>query len=86
MLKTGKVDAIIMEKPVAESYVKSNNDIALTSVEVTDETGGSAIAFKKGNTELVEQANKTIDRLISEGKIDQFLTEANKLAEEQKDQ
>ena len=76
----------LWKSSVAESYVKSNNDIALTSVEVTDETGGSAIAFKKGNTELVEQANKTIDRLISEGKIDQFLTEANKLAEEQKDQ
>jgi len=85
MLKTGKVDAIIMEKPVAESYVKSNSEIALTSVEVTDETGGSAIAFKKGNTELVEQANKTIDRLIAEGKIEQFLTEANKLAEEVKE-
>ena len=85
MLKTGKVDAIIMEKPVAESYVKSNSEIALTSVEVTDETGGSAIAFKKGNTELVEQANKTIDRLIAEGKIEQFLTEVNKLAEEVKE-
>lgn len=86
MLKTGKVDAIIMEKPVAESYVNSNSDITLTSAEETDETGGSAVAFKKGNTELVEQANKTIDRLISEGKIDEFLKEANKLADEQKDQ
>lgn len=84
MLQSGKVDAIVMELPVAKSYVQTNDSIALTSIEATDETGGSAVAIKKGNTDLVNQVNKTIDRLLKEGKIDQYLTEANKLAEKEK--
>lgn len=83
MLQSGKVDAIIMELPVAQSYTKSNSDIALTSVEVKDEQGGSAVAVKKDNPSLVKELDKTIDRLNKEKKIDEFLTEANKLAEEQ---
>lgn len=85
MLQTGKVDAIVMEKPVAESYAKTNDGIALTSVEVKDETGGSAVAIKKGNSDFVKKVDETIDRLLKEGKIDQFLTDANKLADEQKE-
>jgi polar amino acid transport system substrate-binding protein len=84
MLQTGKVDAIVMEKPVAESYARTNADIALTSIEVTDETGGSAVAVKKGNSDLAKKVDETIKRLLEEEKIDVFLTEANKLADEQK--
>jgi polar amino acid transport system substrate-binding protein len=86
MLQSGKVDAIIMEKPVAESYVKTNDKIALSSAEVKDEDGGSAVAAKKGNTEFVKKVNETIERLLKEGKIDQYLTDANKLADEQKEE
>ncbi|WP_163195639.1 transporter substrate-binding domain-containing protein [Clostridium thermarum] len=84
MLQTGKVDAVVMEKPVAESYSKTNSSIALTSIEVSDEAGGSAVAIKKGNIDLVKKVDETIDRLLKEGKIDEFLIEANKLADEQK--
>ena len=31
-----------------------------------------AIAVKKGNTELLDEINKVIDKLIEEGKIDEF--------------
>lgn len=83
MLQTKKVDAIIMEKPVAEAYVKTNSDLALTSVEVTDEDGGSAVAVKKDNPSLVAEINKTIDRLAKDNKINEFFDVANKLAEQQ---
>ena len=85
MLQSGKVDAIVMEKPVAQSYAKTNDSIALTAIEAKDETGGSAVAIKKGNSEFVKKVDKTIDRLLKEGKVDQYLAEANKLAEEQKE-
>lgn len=77
-LKSGKVDALLVEKPVGEFNVKQNTAIALTDITIKDEEGGSAIAMKKGETELVNQVNKTIDRLINEGKIDEFVVDANK--------
>jgi polar amino acid transport system substrate-binding protein len=85
MLQAGKVDAIVMEKPVAQSYANTNDDIALTAVEVKDEAGGSAVAIKKGNSEVVKKVDETIGRLLEEGKVDKFFAEANKLAEEQKE-
>lgn len=76
-LKNKKIDALVVELPVANGYVKNNNDLALTDIAVKDDTGGSAIAIKKGNTNLVEQVNKTLDRLMKDGTIDKFVQEAN---------
>lgn len=84
MLQSGKVDAIIMELPVATSYAKNNDKIALTSVEVKDEEGGSAVAVKKNNPELVKEIDSTIDRLLKDNKIEEFFSEASKLADQQK--
>ncbi len=76
-LKNKKIDALVVELPVANGYVKNNNDLAITEVSVKDDTGGSAIAVKKGNKNLVEQINKTLDRLLKDGTIDKFVQEAN---------
>lgn len=86
MLQSGKVDAIVMELPVASSYVKTNDKLALTSVEVKDEQGGSAVAVKKNSPELVKEIDKTIDRLLKDNKVSEFFAEANKLAEEQQEE
>ncbi len=76
-LKNKKIDALVVELPVANGYVKNNNDLALTNVPVKDNTGGSAIAVKKGNSNLVEQLNKTLDRLMKDGLVEKFVREAN---------
>lgn len=80
-LKNKKVDAIVVEVPVAKGYENKHKDIMISKVAVKDETGGSAIAVKKGNKDLVDAFNKTIDRLLSEKKIDQFVAEANEAVE-----
>jgi ABC-type amino acid transport substrate-binding protein len=82
MLQNNKVDAVIMEQPVAKQYVKANDDIVLAPQEIHDEEGGSAIAVAKDNPEMIEKINASLDRLISEGKIDQFVAEAGLLAEQ----
>lgn len=76
-LKNNKIDALVVELPVANGYVNNNNDLALCGIEVKDETGGSAIAIKKGNTALLELVNKSLDRLMTDGSIDKFVKEAN---------
>ncbi|HHV59090.1 MAG TPA: transporter substrate-binding domain-containing protein [Clostridiaceae bacterium] len=75
-LKNKKVDALVMEKPVANAYIDANPDLALSEIEVVDDTGGSAIAIAKGNEDFVEKLNSILDNLINTGKIDQFVTDA----------
>ena len=80
-LKAGNIDAAIVELPVAEGYVKQYPSLALSDAKVVDETGGSAIAVKKGNQDLVDQINATIKRLQEEGLIDQFVIDANNIVD-----
>ena len=81
-LKNNKVDAILVEAPVAEINCEKNDGIAIAKdLVVTDDEGGSAIAMKKGSTELQTEVNKTIKSLKDTNKIDEFVIEANKLVE-----
>lgn len=82
-LKAGKIDALVVEKPVGEMAMSNNSDIVLSDISFEDETGGNAVAVKKGQKELVEQVNKTINRLKESGNIDKFIIEANELASKQ---
>ncbi len=81
-LKTKKVDALVMERPVAKNYVKTNPELFITDIKVEDDEGGSAVAVKKNNPELVKAINKTLDRLMKDGKIDEFFAKAVELSEE----
>lgn len=82
-LKSGKIDALVIEKPVAEMAMKNNKELALSNVEFKDEEGGSAVALKKGETELVDAVNSTIKKLKESGQLDKFIVEANELASKQ---
>ncbi|OPJ57019.1 ABC transporter substrate-binding protein [Alkalithermobacter paradoxus] len=80
-LKNNKVDAVVLEKPVANAYVNKNSDLYLTQIKLEEEDGGSAVAVKKGNEDLVKAINKTLERLINDNSIEKFVTEATELAE-----
>lgn len=79
-LKSGKVDAIVMEKPVAEMAVKSNPELSVGKFVISDDEGGNAVAMKKGSPKLLEEVNKVIVELNESGKMDQFISDANDLA------
>ena len=81
-LKNKKVDALVVEKPVAEAYVSKNPDLSIPAVTVTQsEENGSAVAVKKGSEDLVEALNKSLDRIIKDKLVDKFVTEANEQVE-----
>lgn len=80
-LNSKRVDAAILEGPVAESFVKNVKGLVITDAKPVTEDEGYVIGIKKGNQELLDQVNKTLDRLISAGSIDQFVAEASELAE-----
>ena len=75
-VKHNKVDAVIMEKPVAEAYADRHDDLILMDLTFEDAEGGSAVAVKKGNPELIEEINKILDRLMEDGSVDRFVVEA----------
>ncbi|WP_300383744.1 transporter substrate-binding domain-containing protein [Clostridium sp.] len=79
-LKAGKIEALIVELPVAEMIVKNNEELAIAEEKIKDESSGSAIAIKKDSKELVVQVNKTIKKIIDEKLLDKFIIDANDLA------
>lgn len=81
-LKSKKVDALIVEQPVAVGYVAKNPDLALTEISPEYESGGSAVAVNKGETELLAAIQKTLDRLTADGSIDKWVSEMTELADQ----
>lgn len=82
-VKNSKLEAVVAELPVAKAYVGANPDLTLADYTFQDAEGGSAIAVKKGNAELVEAINATIARLVAEDKITRFVGEASLLSDAQ---
>jgi arginine/lysine/histidine transporter system substrate-binding protein len=82
-LKSKNVDALVVEFPVAEAYADKNADIIVSGMKFSEETSqkGSAVAISKGNEELLNSVNKTLDRLMKEDKISKFVADANSMAD-----
>lgn len=76
-LLTGRIDAVVIDKLPAEEIVKNNSDKLVTSQfgEISEAYG---IAVKKGNTELLDSINSTLQRLLDEGKIEEFIDNHSK--------
>lgn len=79
-LKTGKIDGIILADTVAKSYVATNADLATNGMDLGSE-GGVAIAMAKGSPELIEAVNAKLEALMAEGKVEQWITDANLMVE-----
>lgn len=83
-LKTGKLDALIVELPVSKIATEVNGELAVADNIVKVSEGGSAIAIQKGNKDLVDQVNATIKELKDDGKMDQLVNDAIELVPYQK--
>ena len=83
-LKTGKLDVVITELPVAKIASEVNSELAVADEVIKNSEGGSAIAIQKGNKDLVDEVNSTIKELKENGKIDQFTNDAIELVPYQK--
>ncbi|WP_040950024.1 transporter substrate-binding domain-containing protein [Gorillibacterium massiliense] len=80
-LKSKKVDALIVELPVAQVYVSKNPELVIADAKPNDDVGGSAIAVHKKNPSLVKALDSAIDKLAAEKKIDAFFVDASNLME-----
>ncbi len=70
-LKNGKVDCIVMDELPAKDLVAANAELVILDGTLFEDK--YAIAVDEGNKELLDKINKVIDKLIADGKIDQFI-------------
>ena len=87
-MKSGELQAIVCDSVLAENIVKSNGDAFKCFPEKYDsgeeaEVENIAIAFNKGNEDLVAAVNEIIEPLIEDGTVEEFYVkqseEASKL-------
>ncbi len=78
-LRRKQVDAVILEKPVADTF--KSDDLLNLECDTESQPLGSAAAFKKGDTDLVERVNQVLRKLIAENKITESIQAAKVLAD-----
>lgn len=85
-LKNEKVDAAILEGPVAEAYVEENDDLALSDLEFEEGDKETAVAFPKDSPVLAENINDSIQTINDENLMEGYQEEANELMFSEEDQ
>src|SRR5699024_10328103 len=76
-LKSGKVNGMVIEGPVAEAYLKQNQDLAFADdVKFNEGTKQTAIAVPKNSPELMERLNTSIKDVKDKGLLDDYKASA----------
>lgn len=75
-LQQDKVDAIVLETPVAEGFISNDSNFVLANIAIGEPEGGSAVAVQNGDAELLAKINEVIAALIANGQMDQFVKDA----------
>ncbi|MCR4807614.1 MAG: basic amino acid ABC transporter substrate-binding protein [Lachnospiraceae bacterium] len=71
-LNNGKCDVVVLDSATAQKYVKDNPDLKIVTDNDAFETEQYGIAVKKGNTELLDQINASIDKMLKDGTISEW--------------
>lgn len=77
-MNSGKVDVVVVDKLPAE--IVANQYENFKAIEMLYADGSKtdesyAVCVAKGNKDLLDVVNKVVDKLISEGKIDQWIVD-----------
>lgn len=75
-VKNNKSDCIIMDQLPAQELVKENDELMILDEVLFEDRYGMAV--KKGNKELLDEMNKVLQRLMDEGKIDEYILKYSK--------
>lgn len=84
-VKNGSLDGLVVEKTVADAYVKQNPELMIASIQLKSmKEDALCIAVPKGNETLVKELNKQIKGMKEAGIIDKMVEENNQLAQKSK--
>lgn len=75
-VKNNKADCIVMDQIPAQQLVSQNPELKILDGILFKDSYGMAV--KKGNTELLDKMNTVLQKLIDEGKIEEYIIEYSK--------
>lgn len=70
-LKANKVDCVVMDELPAKAILEKNEGLKILTKPLTNDSYGMIV--KKGNDELLSTINKVLERLKTEGKIEEYI-------------
>lgn len=68
-LTNGKCDVVVIDSATAQKYVADNEGLKIVEDNDSFASEEYGIAVKKGNTELLNKINATIDKMLADGTI-----------------
>lgn len=68
-LANGKCDVVVIDSATAESYIKDTEGLKIVEDNEAFPVEEYGIAVKKGNTELLNKINASIEKMLADGKI-----------------
>ncbi len=71
-LNNGKCDVVVIDSATAQKYVKDNPNLKIVEDNGAFETEEYGIAVKKGNTELLNEINASLQKLLDDGSISEW--------------
>lgn len=70
-LKLGRTDAVVVDLPVAQAYLKQVDGLRISSPPMSEEQYG--IVLKKGNKALLDKMNSGLEKIRASGEFDQIM-------------
>ncbi|WP_430536089.1 ABC transporter permease subunit [Listeria rocourtiae] len=77
-LQQKKLDAVVLEGPVADAYISQYDDLMISDVQFVNGTKQTAIAMNKGTTSLQKSVNASLQEIKDKNLLKEYKEEANK--------
>ena len=71
-LVNGKADVVVIDSATASKYVSDNEGLKIVEDAEAFASEEYAIAIQKGNTELLEKVNASVEKMLADGTISEF--------------
>lgn len=71
-LVNGKCDVVVIDSATAQKYIADNQGLKIVEDPTAFASEEYAIAVKKGNTELLDQINKAVEKFLADGTVSEL--------------
>lgn len=79
-LVNGKCDVVVLDSATAQKYVSDNEGLKIVEDASAFESEEYAIAVQKGNTELLNKINASIEKMLADGTINDLAVQYTEAA------
>ena len=84
-LTNGKCDVVVIDSATAQKYVNDNEGLKIVEDPDAFESEEYGIAVKKGNTELLDKINASVEKMLGDGTISSLAAQYSDVDTEEED-